>query len=80
MSLSSSNASTLTSSPLPSRICNCGLEAILKTSFTEANFGRHFFSCVNYKYDKPCGYFLWYDPEMCHHGTDNGHVEQSMLP
>ncbi|KAB1205181.1 hypothetical protein CJ030_MR7G021991 [Morella rubra] len=57
MSLSSSNASTLTSSPLPSRICNCGLEAILKTSFTEANFGRHFFSCVNYKYDKPCGYF-----------------------
>ncbi|KAB1203141.1 hypothetical protein CJ030_MR8G027518 [Morella rubra] len=68
MSPSSSNASTLTSSLLPSRICYCSLEAILKTSFTEANFGCPFFRCVNYRYDKLCGYFSWYDPEMCHHG------------
>jgi hypothetical protein len=30
-------------------MCHCGVPARLKTSFTEDNFGKLFFGCVNYE-------------------------------
>jgi hypothetical protein len=30
-------------------MCCCGLPAPLKTSFTEDNFGRLFYGCVNFE-------------------------------
>ncbi|KAB1199590.1 hypothetical protein CJ030_MR0G020158 [Morella rubra] len=49
-------------------ICYCGVESCLKTAYTEANFGRRFFSCVNHKFGRSCGFFMWFDPPMCIHG------------
>ncbi|KAB1220594.1 hypothetical protein CJ030_MR3G015847 [Morella rubra] len=41
--------------------CYCSVESCLKTSYTEQNFGRRFFTCVNYKQWRSCGFFHWYD-------------------
>ncbi|KAB1210038.1 hypothetical protein CJ030_MR6G019430 [Morella rubra] len=43
------------------------VEACLKTSYTEQNFGCRLLSCVNYKFGRSCGFFHWYDPPMCVH-------------
>ncbi|KAB1206129.1 hypothetical protein CJ030_MR7G014274 [Morella rubra] len=48
--------------------CYYLVESCLKTSYTEQNFGRRFFTCVNYKQGRSCGFFHWYDPPMCVHG------------
>ncbi|KAB1209263.1 hypothetical protein CJ030_MR6G007215 [Morella rubra] len=48
--------------------CYCSVEAYLKTSYIEQNFGRRFWSCVNYKLGRSCRFFHWYDPPMCVHG------------
>ncbi|XP_062164990.1 uncharacterized protein At1g43920, Chloroplastic-like [Alnus glutinosa] len=48
-------------------ICLCGVPAPLKTSFTDENFGRLFYGCVNYEVGRSCGFFQWKDSEMCEH-------------
>jgi hypothetical protein len=35
-------------------LCKCGLKTSSWTSFTLENFGRRFFSCVNYKVRSIC--------------------------
>ncbi|KAB1226660.1 hypothetical protein CJ030_MR1G008491 [Morella rubra] len=48
--------------------CLCGVTTYLKTSYTEHNFGRRFYSCSKYKIKRECGFFAWFDPPMCEHG------------
>ncbi|KAF3649875.1 hypothetical protein FXO37_18745 [Capsicum annuum] len=43
------------------RYCKCGNEALLKTSWTQQNFGRRFFMCKNLKKWNGCDYFDWYE-------------------
>ncbi|KAB1202296.1 hypothetical protein CJ030_MR8G008694 [Morella rubra] len=40
----------------------------MKTSYTEHNFGRRFYSCPNYKIKRTFGFFAWVDPLMCDYG------------
>ncbi|KAB1223873.1 hypothetical protein CJ030_MR2G000503 [Morella rubra] len=49
-------------------MCDCSVQASLKTTYTEGNFGRRFFACVNHKYGRSCNFFNWYDPPMCSYG------------
>ncbi|PWA71578.1 zinc finger, GRF-type [Artemisia annua] len=43
--------------------CFCGLQCAIRTSWTDVNPGRRFFSCPR---DVPnCGFFEWCDPPMC---------------
>ncbi|KAB1213173.1 hypothetical protein CJ030_MR5G021751 [Morella rubra] len=37
------------------------------TAYIEVNFDRRFFGCVNYKFGRSCGFFMWFDPPMCVH-------------
>ncbi|PIN17286.1 DNA-(apurinic or apyrimidinic site) lyase [Handroanthus impetiginosus] len=51
--------------------CYCGKIAILKTSWTNDNPGRHFRVCPNTGGRGPalqCGFFMWVDPPMCPRG------------
>ncbi|KAB1227145.1 hypothetical protein CJ030_MR1G027736 [Morella rubra] len=48
--------------------CYCGVTTYMKTSYTEHNFGRRFYSCPNYKIKRACEFFAWVDPPMCEHG------------
>ncbi|GJX01211.1 zinc finger, GRF-type containing protein [Tanacetum coccineum] len=44
--------------------CACGLEAVIKTSWTNRNPGRRFYGCPTLS--PTCVNFLrWYDPPMC---------------
>ncbi|GJV82861.1 zinc finger, GRF-type containing protein [Tanacetum coccineum] len=44
--------------------CTCGLEAVIRTSWTNQNPGRRFYGCP--KLSPTCVNFLrWYDPPMC---------------
>ncbi|PWA34818.1 zinc finger, GRF-type [Artemisia annua] len=43
--------------------CFCGNEAVLRTSWTNTNPGRRFWSCSQSVPN--CGFFLWFDPPMC---------------
>ncbi|PWA62300.1 zinc finger, GRF-type [Artemisia annua] len=43
--------------------CHCGRVAIVKTSWTNANPGRRFYSCPIP--DSNCRWIDWYDPPMC---------------
>ncbi|KAB1203412.1 hypothetical protein CJ030_MR8G000561 [Morella rubra] len=45
----------------------CSIESCLKTSYTEQNFYRRFFTCVNYKQQRSYRFFHWYNPPMCVH-------------
>ncbi|KAL5725151.1 hypothetical protein ACHQM5_008326 [Ranunculus cassubicifolius] len=45
------------------RRCNCGAPSPLRTSTTEANFGKKFFGCARYGSGKTCDFFTWYKPE-----------------
>ncbi|KAL4351750.1 hypothetical protein GQ457_06G019870 [Hibiscus cannabinus] len=44
--------------------CNCGLDADLRTSWSNANPGRRFFGCSKYGAGRNCNFFLWCDPEI----------------
>ncbi|KAB1205560.1 hypothetical protein CJ030_MR7G000897 [Morella rubra] len=69
--LSPSNGSTCTGgngSSFRYPMCDCSVQASLKTAYTEGNFGRRFFACVNHKYGRSCNFFNWYDPPMCSYG------------
>ncbi|GJZ89885.1 zinc finger, GRF-type containing protein [Tanacetum coccineum] len=44
--------------------CACGLEAVIRTSWTNRNPGCHFYGCPTLS--PTCVNFLiWYDPPMC---------------
>ncbi|GKA77915.1 zinc finger, GRF-type containing protein [Tanacetum coccineum] len=44
--------------------CACGLEAVIRTSWTNRNSGRRFYGCPTLS--PTCVNFLrWYDPPMC---------------
>nr|GEY86463.1 zinc finger, GRF-type [Tanacetum cinerariifolium] len=44
--------------------CACGLEAVIRTSWTNRNLGRRFYGCPTLSLT--CVNFLrWYDPPMC---------------
>ncbi|KAL3637465.1 hypothetical protein CASFOL_018633 [Castilleja foliolosa] len=45
--------------------CHCGIQLELVTSWTDDNPGRHFQACLNYKMPSCCGFFRWFDEEMC---------------
>ncbi|KAK1577794.1 hypothetical protein Q3G72_004815 [Acer saccharum] len=45
--------------------CLCGRRARLCTSWTNANPGRRFWGCSNFRGDVNCGYFRWHDPPIC---------------
>ncbi|KAL3632678.1 hypothetical protein CASFOL_025662 [Castilleja foliolosa] len=45
--------------------CHCGIQLELVTSWTDDNPGRHFQACPNYKMPSCCGFFRWFDEEMC---------------
>ncbi|KAK6130378.1 hypothetical protein DH2020_035883 [Rehmannia glutinosa] len=45
--------------------CNCGMDALLKTSWTKSNPGRRFWACPRYGQNGYCGHFKWADDEMC---------------
>ncbi|KAL0421249.1 UNVERIFIED_CONTAM: hypothetical protein Slati_3147800 [Sesamum latifolium] len=44
--------------------CFCGIRAPLRTSWTNDNPGRRFYSCPNCK-SGGCRFFTWDDPPMC---------------
>ncbi|KAK4431052.1 hypothetical protein Salat_0867200 [Sesamum alatum] len=46
------------------RICTCGREAVIRTSWTSANPGRRFRGCPGNE-GKYCRSFQWVDPPMC---------------
>ncbi|KAL6518280.1 hypothetical protein OROMI_033981 [Orobanche minor] len=46
-------------------LCKCGIELQLKNSWTPQNPGRRFWSCPKYNTGDNCGFFRWFDPEMC---------------
>ncbi|GKE37018.1 zinc finger, GRF-type containing protein [Tanacetum coccineum] len=44
--------------------CACGLEGVIRTSWTNRNSGRRFYGCPTLS--PTCVNFLrWYDPPMC---------------
>ncbi|KAL3643633.1 hypothetical protein CASFOL_014448 [Castilleja foliolosa] len=45
--------------------CHCGIQLELVTSWTDENPGRRFHACPNYKMPSCCGFFRWFDEEMC---------------
>ncbi|KAK8523230.1 hypothetical protein V6N12_047758 [Hibiscus sabdariffa] len=46
-------------------VCNCGIPAEMRTSWTKANPGRRFFGCPNFgKKTRKCHFFKWFDPEI----------------
>ncbi|KAL4310405.1 hypothetical protein GQ457_01G033080 [Hibiscus cannabinus] len=47
-------------------VCNCGLPAEMRTSWTKANPGMRFFGCPNFSKKKTKKYhiFKWFDPEI----------------
>ncbi|KAL0309138.1 UNVERIFIED_CONTAM: hypothetical protein Sradi_5856100 [Sesamum radiatum] len=46
------------------RICTCGREVAVRTSWTSTNPGRRFRGCPSIE-GKYCGSFQWVDPPMC---------------
>ncbi|KAH6795145.1 hypothetical protein C2S52_021958 [Perilla frutescens var. hirtella] len=52
-----------------SRLCDCGIPEVMKTSWTNANPGRRFYSCRNYNSPneriskRGCNHFRWFDVE-----------------
>ncbi|KAK4422316.1 hypothetical protein Salat_1813900 [Sesamum alatum] len=49
--------------------CACGMEVVVRTSWTNNNLDRHFQGCpdVGGCY---CGTFQWVDPSMCHRAIE----------
>ncbi|KAK4428756.1 hypothetical protein Salat_1175500 [Sesamum alatum] len=46
------------------RICSCGCEIVVRTSWTTTNPGRRVRACSGNQ-DTHCGAFQWVDPLMC---------------
>ncbi|KAL3620390.1 hypothetical protein CASFOL_035302 [Castilleja foliolosa] len=45
--------------------CHCGIELELLTSLCDENPGRRFHACPNLTSPSSCGFFRWYDGELC---------------
>ncbi|CAA0820184.1 Unknown protein [Striga hermonthica] len=45
--------------------CNCGSKVYLTASWTGRNPGRRYWACPKYGSSGYCGFFMWFDPEMC---------------
>ncbi|KAL3627283.1 hypothetical protein CASFOL_028646 [Castilleja foliolosa] len=45
--------------------CHRGIQLELVTSWTDDNPRRRFQACPNYKMPSCCGFFRWFDEEMC---------------
>ncbi|XP_062083586.1 uncharacterized protein LOC133789952 [Humulus lupulus] len=52
----------------PRQQCDCGLESVVRTSWTEANPGRRCRTCRLMKSEGGCDFFRWMDPEMAEGG------------
>ncbi|KAK4415017.1 hypothetical protein Salat_2608800 [Sesamum alatum] len=63
------NQSRGSSSPFVMRICICGNETVVRTSWTNNNPGRRFRACAGYN-GSYCGSFEWVDPPMCRRARD----------
>ncbi|XVF54022.1 hypothetical protein PTKIN_Ptkin05aG0148200 [Pterospermum kingtungense] len=47
-------------------LCKCKRLAPRETSWSDANPGRRYYCCTDFKVrGKGCGFFWWYDPNMC---------------
>ncbi|KAH6770935.1 hypothetical protein C2S52_015738 [Perilla frutescens var. hirtella] len=52
-----------------SKLCDCGIPEVMKTSWIDANPGRRFYSCRNYSppneriSKRGCNHFRWFDVE-----------------
>ncbi|MFS7973672.1 putative transcription factor GRF family [Helianthus anomalus] len=44
-------------------LCKGGRQAALKTSYTETNPGREFYTCSQMR--SRCKFFVWHDPSLC---------------
>ncbi|MFS7915649.1 putative transcription factor GRF family [Helianthus anomalus] len=44
-------------------MCRCGRQTGIKTSWTDINPGRQFYTCVQLR--SRCKFFAWIDPPMC---------------
>ncbi|GMI87930.1 hypothetical protein HRI_002462300 [Hibiscus trionum] len=44
--------------------CDCGVDADLRTSWSNANPGRRFFGCSKYDVCRNCKIFIWCDLEI----------------
>ncbi|WCJ21193.1 hypothetical protein M5689_003366 [Euphorbia peplus] len=46
-------------------ICDCGFEAVVRTSWTNDNPGKRFYNCRNRGNQQcSCNYFLWIDDKL----------------
>ncbi|KAK1354984.1 GRF-type domain-containing protein [Heracleum sosnowskyi] len=45
-------------------VCNCGMNARLRTSWTSKNPGKRFWSCCKPKEVRQCNFFMWMDDEL----------------
>ncbi|XP_062114509.1 uncharacterized protein LOC133825609 [Humulus lupulus] len=43
--------------------CDCGLQSVVRTSWTKQNPGRRFRTCSRVKSDGGCDFFRWVDSE-----------------
>lgn len=64
---SSRGRSTSVNSTAPD--CLYGQQSPLATSWTAENLGRRFYGCANFR-SGGCGFFRWYDAEVCERGKD----------
>ncbi|XP_074373847.1 uncharacterized protein LOC141714213 [Apium graveolens] len=68
-------------------ICDCGLNALIRTLWTNKNPGRRFWSCQKNKDERSCNFFMWIDDEMsgrarnllCELTQRNVMLEQNLL-
>ncbi|KAL3624256.1 hypothetical protein CASFOL_033072 [Castilleja foliolosa] len=56
--------------------CHCGIQLELVTSWTDDNPGRRFQACPNYKMPSCCGFFRWFDEEMCSRSKEANVLEK----
>ncbi|KAB1215754.1 hypothetical protein CJ030_MR4G020416 [Morella rubra] len=66
--MSSSSISSASETPVSFVLCYCGIEAKMRTSWTEKNPGRRFFGCLRYGLvmgPRCCEFFEWVDPPKC---------------
>ncbi|KAK9049677.1 hypothetical protein SSX86_031354 [Deinandra increscens subsp. villosa] len=49
-------------------VCYCGHQTTIRTSWTDANPGRRFYSCA--QKESSCNFFLWVDPPMCRRAVE----------
>ncbi|GFQ05671.1 hypothetical protein PHJA_002711200 [Phtheirospermum japonicum] len=45
--------------------CNCGRNAVQRTSWTDLNPGRRYTTCSKFREIGGCTYFSWVDAPMC---------------